>query len=115
MIFVYLLCEKTNNYIYLLAIFGVLAINKKKETIMARKKMTEEEKLTKRAMKEQGFDVLAKGLKYLSYAELDELIALSARYKKEKLGKEELRLIKEKEKIELELKKLKGIDATENL
>jgi hypothetical protein len=82
---------------------------------MARKKMSEEEKLAKRAMKEQGFDVLAKGLKYLSYSELDEVIALSMRLKKEKLGKEELRLIKEKERIELELKKLKEIDAEENL
>jgi hypothetical protein len=82
---------------------------------MARKRMTEEEKLAKRAMREQGFDVLSKGLKYLSYPELDEVIALAMRLKKEKLGKEELRLLKEKEKIELELKKLKEIDAAENL
>jgi hypothetical protein len=82
---------------------------------MARKKMTEEEKVAKRAVKEQAFDMLSKGLKYLTYSELDEVIALSMRYKKEKLGKEELRLIKEKERIELELKKLKELDATENL
>jgi hypothetical protein len=82
---------------------------------MARKKMTEEEKLAKRAVKEQGFDILSKGLKYLSYSELDEVIALAMRLKKEKLGKEELRLIKEKERIEQELKKLKDIDAVENL
>jgi hypothetical protein len=115
MIFIYLLCEKTNKYIYLLSIFEIITITKKKEKIMARKKMTEAEKLAKRAMKEQGFDVLAKGLKYLTYSELDGIIALAMRYKKEKLGKEELRLIKEKERIEQELKKLKDIDAAENL
>jgi hypothetical protein len=110
-----LLCKKTNKYIYLLAIFETITINKKKEKIMARKRMTDEEKLAKKAMREQGFDVLSKGLKYLSYPELDEVIALAMRLKKEKLGKEELRLLKEKEKIELELKKLKEIDAAENL
>jgi hypothetical protein len=82
---------------------------------MARKRMTEEEKLAKKAMREQGFDVLSKGLKYLSYPELDEVIAFAMRLKKEKLGKEELRLMKEKEKIELELQRLKEIDAAENL
>ena len=82
---------------------------------MARKKMTEEEKAAKKVLKEQAFDVVAKGLKFLSYSELDEVIALAMHFKKDKLGKEELRLIKEKEKIELQLKKLKDIDTAENL
>ncbi|MDR1402356.1 MAG: hypothetical protein LBJ60_01460 [Tannerellaceae bacterium] len=82
---------------------------------MARKKMTEEEKVAKRAVKEQAFDFVPKGLKYLSYSELEEVITLAARLKKEKLGKEELRLIKEKERIEQQLKRLKDIDTSENL
>jgi hypothetical protein len=99
----------------LLSIFETITITKKKEKIMARKKMTEEEKMTKRAVKEQPFDMLSKGLKYLTFSELDGIIALAMRYKKEKLGKEELRLIKEREKIEQELKKLKDIDTEVNL
>jgi hypothetical protein len=82
---------------------------------MARKKMTDDEKIAKKAAREQGFDFLSKSLKYLSYSELDEVIALASHLKKDKLGKEELRLIKEKERIEIELKKLKDIDTEENL
>lgn len=82
---------------------------------MARKKMTEEEKATRKAIKEQGLELVTKGLKYLSFSELEEVIALALRYKKEKLGKEELRLIKEKESIEIQLQKLKGLDNSENL
>jgi hypothetical protein len=73
--------------------------------------MTEEEKIAKRLSKEQAFDVVAKHLKHLSFAELEEIVALSLRYKKEKLGKEELRLIKEKEIIEQQLLKLKELDS----
>ncbi|MDR0429333.1 MAG: hypothetical protein LBH58_02500 [Tannerellaceae bacterium] len=82
---------------------------------MARKRMTEEEKAARKAVKEQGFELVSKGLKYLSFLELEEVIALALRYKKEKLGKEELRLIKEKEDIELKLKKLKDLDSSQNL
>jgi hypothetical protein len=78
---------------------------------MARHKMTEEEKATRRLSKGQAFDVVVKHLKHLSFAELEEIVALSLRYKKEKLGKEELRLIKEKEIIEQQLQKLKELDA----
>jgi hypothetical protein len=78
---------------------------------MARRKLTEEEKIAKRLSKEQAFDTIAKHLKHLSFAELEEVVALSLRYKKEKLGKEELRLIKEKEVIEQQLQKLKELDA----
>jgi aminoglycoside N3'-acetyltransferase len=78
---------------------------------MARHKMTEEEKMARRLSKDQAFDVVAKHLKHLSFAELEEVVALSLRYKKEKLGKEELRLIKEKEIIEQQLQKLKELDA----
>ncbi|MDH6305835.1 hypothetical protein M2459_003046 [Parabacteroides sp. PF5-5] len=82
---------------------------------MARKKMTEEEKALKRAQREQAYELVTKGLKYLTFPELEEVIELAMRYKKEKLGKEELRLIKEKEKIELQLKELKKLDSAENL
>jgi hypothetical protein len=78
---------------------------------MARHKMTEEEKAARRLSKGQAFDIVAKHLKYLSFAELEEIVALSLRHKKEKLGKEELRLIKEKEIIEQQLQKLKELDA----
>jgi hypothetical protein len=78
---------------------------------MARHKLTEEEKVAKRLSKEQALDIVAKHLKHLSFAELEEVVALSLRYKKEKLGKEELRLIKEKEIIEQQLQKLKELDA----
>jgi hypothetical protein len=78
---------------------------------MARHKLSEEEKIARRAAKNQAFDTVAKHLKHLSFAELEEVVALSYRYKKEKLGKEELRLIKEKEEIEQQLLKLKELDA----
>lgn len=77
---------------------------------MARKKMTEEEKVAKKAVRENAFKVIASSLKYLSFAELEEVIALAYRAKKEKMGKEELRLIKEKEKIDQQLMKLKDLD-----
>ncbi len=82
---------------------------------MARRKMTEEEKAVSRLAKTNAFNTISKSLKYLSFSELEEVIALSLRYKKELLGKEELRLIKEKEKIEQQLQKLKKIDSAENL
>lgn len=78
---------------------------------MARRKLTEEEKIAKRLSKEQAFDIVEQHLKHLSFVELEEVVALSLRYKKEKLGKEELRLIKEKEIIEQQLQKLKELDA----
>jgi len=81
---------------------------------MARKKMTEEQKAARRAAKENALQFVSSNLKYLSFAELEEVIALSMRYKKEKLGKEELRLIKEKEKIEQQINKLKGMDKQYN-
>ncbi|MDR2475277.1 MAG: hypothetical protein LBD45_05415 [Bacteroidales bacterium] len=77
---------------------------------MARRKMTEEEKVDRRIAKQQAFEVVEKHLKYLTYAELDDIIAIAQRNKKEQLGKEELRLIKEKESIEQQLQKLKELD-----
>ncbi|MDR2495740.1 MAG: hypothetical protein LBD21_01255 [Tannerellaceae bacterium] len=77
---------------------------------MARRKMTEEEKVERRLAKQQAFEVAEKHLKYLTYAELDDIIAIAQRYKKEQLGREELRLIKEKESIEQQLQKLKELD-----
>jgi hypothetical protein len=78
---------------------------------MARQKLTEDQKIAKRLAKKQAFDIVIKHLKHLTYAELEEVVALSLRHKKEKLGKEELRLIKEKEVIDLQLQKLKELDA----
>ena len=72
--------------------------------------MTEDEKIASRMAKQQAFDVVEKSLKYLNYAELDEVIALAHRYKKDQLGKEDLGLIKEKEVIEMQLQKLKELD-----
>ena len=77
---------------------------------MARRKMTEEEKAASRLLKANAFNSISKSIKYLSFSELDEVIAMANHQKKELLGKEELRLIKEKEKIEQQLQKLKEID-----
>ena len=78
---------------------------------MARKKLSSEEKAIRKAARENAFKFMSSNLKYLSFAELDELIALADKAKKDKLGKEELRLIKEKEKIEQQIQKLKRLDA----
>ena len=78
---------------------------------MARKKLSSEEKAVRKAARENAFKFMTANLKYLSFAELDELIALADKAKKDKLGKEELRLIKEKEKIEQQIQKLKRLDA----
>ncbi|MDR1981470.1 MAG: hypothetical protein LBQ39_07625 [Tannerellaceae bacterium] len=64
--------------------------------------------------KENALKVIKSNLKNLSYAELDSFIALAQRYKKEKLGEEELRLIKEKEQIEKKLIDLKSFDEKVN-
>ncbi|MDL2221210.1 hypothetical protein LJC35_01495 [Parabacteroides sp. OttesenSCG-928-N08] len=92
---------------------------------MARKKgvkMTEEQKAAMRAKrlankmgKDSAFHAVAMNLKHLSYVELTNAIALAVRYRKEKLGEEELRLIKEKEELELQLNKLKEQDIEMNL
>ncbi len=87
---------------------------------MARKKgvkMTDEQKAAMRARrqankmgKETAFVKVTDNLKLLSYKELNDAIALALRYRKDKIGEEELRLIKEKEELELRLKELKGIE-----
>lgn len=81
---------------------------------MARRKMTEEEKAARKTARENAFSFVASNLKYLSFAELDEVVALANRFKKDKMGKEELRLIKEKEKIEQQIQKLKEVDKSMN-
>ncbi|MDH6358595.1 hypothetical protein [Parabacteroides sp. PF5-9] len=88
---------------------------------MARRKgqtMTEAQKAAMRAKKEArklgketAFSMINTNLKYLSFSELEHIIALASRMKKEKLGDEELKLIKEMEEIELRLKKLKELDS----
>lgn len=85
-------------------------------------KMTEEAKAAMRAKREanklgreSAFNLVATNLKFLSFQELDNAVALAMRYRKEKMGEEELRLIKEKEEIELKLQKLKDVDTKINL
>ena len=92
---------------------------------MARKKgvkMTEEQKAAMRAKrlankmgKDSAYHSVVTNLKHLSYSELTNAIALALRYRKEKIGEEELRLIKEKEELELKLKNLKKEDTEVNL
>lgn len=86
---------------------------------MARKKgvkMTEEQKAAMRARrtanklgKENAFVKVTDNLKLLSFRELNDAIALAMRFRKERLGEEELRLIKEKEELELRIKELKRL------
>lgn len=77
---------------------------------MARKKMTLEEKAAKKVARENASKFITSNLKYLSFAQLDEVVELAEKMKKDKMGKEESRLIKEKERIEQQIQKLKGID-----
>lgn len=84
-------------------------------------KMTDEAKAAMRAKREanrlgreSAFNLVATNLKLLDFEELENSIALALRYKKEKMGEEELRLMKEKEEIELKLQKLKETDKKYN-
>lgn len=54
-------------------------------------------------------------LRGLSYSELEDVIAWAERFRNEKVGVEELRLLKEKEKVEQKLKNLKDMDYTQNM
>lgn len=85
-------------------------------------KMSDEAKAAMRAKreankfgKESAFNSVASNLKFLSFEELENAIGLALRYKKEKMGEEELRLIKEKEEIELKLQRLKEIESKFNM
>lgn len=85
-------------------------------------RMTEEAKAAMRAKreanklgKESAFNLVATNLKLLTFEDLENTIGLALRYKKEKMGEEELRLIKEKEEIELKLQRLKEADKKFNL
>lgn len=79
--------------------------------------MSEEAKFAMRAKREarkegregrdSEFSVVISNLKQLNFEELDKVIASAVRLKKEKIGEEELRLTKEKEDIELRLRRLK--------
>jgi hypothetical protein len=60
--------------------------------------------------RDSAFNDVKLALKYLSFRELEETIALAQRFKKEHLGAEELRLIKQKEEIEQRLIELKNLD-----
>lgn len=92
---------------------------------MARRKgqtMTEEQKAAMRAKrlankqgKQNAFNLVATNLKHLSFSELTSVIGLAQHERKNKLGDEELKLIKEKEEIEQRLQKLKKLDKNVNL
>ncbi|MDH6311736.1 hypothetical protein M2137_000495 [Parabacteroides sp. PFB2-10] len=60
--------------------------------------------------KQSAFNLVATNLKLLEFEELENAIALALRYKKERVGEVELRLIKEKEEIEQKLMRLKDMD-----
>jgi len=67
-------------------------------------------KKTKREGKKAPFSIVRSNLKRLTFDELEQVIALAMRYRKDRLGNEELRLLKEKEELELRLKGLKDVD-----
>jgi len=68
----------------------------------------------KQTSKKAPFRIVKLNLKHLTYDELNQIIALAMRYRKEKLGEEELRLIKEKEALDQRIKRLKEFDKKEN-
>lgn len=65
--------------------------------------------------KESAFNAVASNLKFLSFDELENTISLALRFKKEKMGEEELRLIREKEEIEMKLQRLKEAEQRLNM
>ncbi|MDF9828796.1 hypothetical protein [Parabacteroides sp. PF5-6] len=60
--------------------------------------------------KKSSLSVVKSNLKRLTFDELEQVIALAMRYRKDRLGNEELRLLREKEELELKLKDLKTVD-----
>ena len=86
---------------------------------MARRKgqtMTEAQKIAMRAKrrankegKANAFDTIASNLKYLSFSELEDITELALLERRKKLDSEETRLLKEKEEIETQIRKLKEI------
>lgn len=84
-------------------------------------KMTEEQKAAMRAKraakkqsKSEAFSMVTSSIKHLSYNELEQVIDIACRVKKDKLGEEELKLIKQKEEIEQKLQELQSIDKEVN-
>lgn len=76
--------------------------------------MDNKRKSTRKSAKPTSLKMVKSNLKHLSYDELEEVAGLLMRYRKEKLGNEELRLIKEKEQVEQRLKELKKMDLAVN-
>ncbi|MDH6535679.1 hypothetical protein D0T51_11025 [Parabacteroides sp. 52] len=73
------------------------------------------QKMTKKETSKSPFNIVKRNLKHLTFDELEEIIAYAMRFRKNKLGEEELRLIKEKEVVEQKLKGLKELDRKENV
>ncbi len=71
--------------------------------------------VAKRTSKRSALTLVKANLRHLNYNELNDVIGWALRYRKEQLSHEELRLIKEKEEVEIRLKELKEIDKQENL
>lgn len=71
--------------------------------------------MVRRTNKRSALTLVKTNLKHLGYDELNDVIGWALKYRKEKLGEEELRLIKQKETLELKLKDLHELDQQENL
>ncbi len=71
--------------------------------------------LAKKTSKRSALTLVKANLRHLNYNELNDVISWALRYRKDKMSNEELRLIKEKEEVEIRLKELKKIDIDENL
>lgn len=67
-------------------------------------------KTSQRTRKQDPSKVVRRYMKHLTFDELEQVIAWAERYRKEKLGAEELQLIREKEKLEQKIKELKDMD-----
>jgi len=68
--------------------------------------MEQAKKKVKKTSRKSPIEIVKTNLKRLSYSELEKILELAKRYRNEKIGNEELRLIKEKEELELKLKNL---------
>lgn len=67
-------------------------------------------KRTRKVEQKSPYRIVKLNLKRLSYTELEQILELAMRYRKEKMGNEELRLMREKEELEMKIKDLKALD-----
>ncbi|MDL2244899.1 hypothetical protein LJC54_05275 [Parabacteroides sp. OttesenSCG-928-J18] len=69
---------------------------------------------SRKTAKQDPIRLVKRYLKHLTFDELGTVIAWAERYRKEKIGNEELQLIKQKEQLEQKLKELKEMDEKMN-